>query len=146
MGSVDDIKDSFPTSKAATESANCTTGERNSKDESCKNSLSDGEKDIKNTEAEIRLDFKNMKEERETKIDEKTFGGCGPMFIDAEEDIMRNIDAMVLSHPPPKKSPESSLKNDSTKIVIIVQILKSHLSRKSRRQITRPSLNHRIKN
>mmetsp|Transcript_27261 Transcript_27261/g.31289 ORF Transcript_27261/g.31289 Transcript_27261/m.31289 type:complete len:84 (-) Transcript_27261:70-321(-) len=39
------------------------------------------------------------------------------MFIDAEEDIMRNIDAMVLSHPTKKKSPESSPNSDSTKII-----------------------------
>lgn len=144
--SVDDIKDSFITSKAVNESTDCTTGERNGKDETCQNSISDEERDIKienihlkraikntakivaepvagcfpmmgDTEGEVRLDLKNVEEKREIKIDGKPFGGCGPIFIDTEEDVMRNIDAMVLSHPTKKISPEFSPNNDWPKIV-----------------------------
>jgi hypothetical protein len=81
-------------------------------------------------EREVRVDFKNAEEaERQMKIrnihfkdaikktarelkEEKPFGGCGPMLVGAEEDIMRNIDAMVSSHANKKDSSEIVNKYD----------------------------------
>jgi hypothetical protein len=160
--SVDDTKNSISSAQAATENIDCTTGGRKNNDESCKNIISDQERDTKmefihlrnaiqstakeivsepiancfpmmgdaEEEREVRMDFKNAEEaERQMKIrnihfkdaikktarelkEEKPFGGCGPMLVGAEEDIMRNIDAMVSSHANKKDSSEIVSKYD----------------------------------
>ena len=154
--SVDDTKNSTSSTKAGTENIDRITGGRNDSDESCKNVVSDQERDTKmefihlrnaiqstakeivaepiancfpmmgdaEEEREVRMDFKNAEEaERQMKIrnihfkdaikktareleEEKPFEGCGPMLVGAEEDIMRNIDAMVSSHANKKDSSE----------------------------------------